>query len=449
MPSHAPLTEITRIPRPQGSLELCAARMADGHEITPAFIAEQFVLQYYSAMHKDPELVRKFYAADSALTHLEGNTHAAPIIGAQAIHEKITSLGMRGGMAQILHIDSQQSSDIGILIMLTGTFVRAGETTGKTFNQSFYLAKIDPNSQFSYYVRNNIFRYIDPDVIAPDTGTLLAKPTAAMSVAEPPAPTPEPEPVAPPALALETQPVAEPVVNALSTLSHDELVGEPAESTVEASAPPSAPMSWAARAAAAASKASAAGAIKAVTRPLPTAPVKTDGDSSDREDTTSGGACTASAPATTAPRPKEWGQGIFVRSVHPSIHDVDKLSAFFSKFGELKSLSCRDHGNAVVVFVAAAAAQAALTSFTNEADTFSLEGHRVRIEELRTFGERFPSSAGGVRGGRAPHSSRGSESRSGEARAGTNKGRGRSGDGGGRAPRTRPDADTRGATASK
>lgn len=28
--------------------------MADGQEITPAFIAEQFVRQYYSAMHKDP-----------------------------------------------------------------------------------------------------------------------------------------------------------------------------------------------------------------------------------------------------------------------------------------------------------------------------------------------------------------------------------------------------------
>ena len=98
-------------------------------ELTSDFIANNFVEQYYAAIHKDPELVRKFYGADSVMTHLEArmlprqpwgagtpidplprapqtSSKEEPIQGADLIHEKIVSLGLQGG-AGLLHHHSR------------------------------------------------------------------------------------------------------------------------------------------------------------------------------------------------------------------------------------------------------------------------------------------------------------------------------------------------------
>ncbi|EOD20744.1 hypothetical protein EMIHUDRAFT_241880 [Emiliania huxleyi CCMP1516] len=257
-------------------------------ELTSDFIANNFVEQYYAAIHKDPELVRKFYGADSTSSKEE------PILGADLIHEKIVSLGLQGGLACIQHLVAQSSAE-GIVIMVVGTFARANESVCHPFRQTFILGKMSPDDSYAFYLRNNIFAW-----------------------------------------------AAE-------------------------SAPPAA--------------------------------------------TTS-----SSAPSRVDQRPKEWSYGVFCRSVHSTIHDAAKLSPFFAQFGEVKSISCRDHGsrrcrlrcNAMVTFTSQAAASFALKSFEEKPDIFTLEGKPdagagkpVRIEELKTFTERYPGGApaGGHRAG--------------------------------------------------
>mmetsp|Transcript_48468 Transcript_48468/g.156029 ORF Transcript_48468/g.156029 Transcript_48468/m.156029 type:complete len:211 (-) Transcript_48468:314-946(-) len=198
-------------------------------------------------------------------------------------------------------------------------------------------------------------------------------------------------------------------------------------------------MSWAARAAAAATKQAAPAPAPKPNKATAAAVTagKAEADTSDGAAESAPPAATtsaSSAPSRVDQRPKEWSYGVFCRSVHSTIHDAAKLSPFFAQFGEVKSISCRDHGNAMVTFTSQAAASFALKSFEEKPDIFNLEGKPVRIEELKTFTERYPGGApAGPRAGRA--GGRGAEGR-GEGRG--SKGRGR-GDGS-RPPRSRSEA---------
>ncbi|EOD33637.1 hypothetical protein EMIHUDRAFT_111631 [Emiliania huxleyi CCMP1516] len=153
----------------------------------------------------------------------------------------------------------------------------------------------------------------------------------------------------------------------------------------------------------------------------------------------------------------------FVEQYYAAIHkDPELVRKFYgadSGVASLPGLACIQHlvaqssaegafgdpgrcqGNAMVTFTSQAAASFALKSFEEKPDIFTLEGKPdagagkpVRIEELKTFTERYPGGApAGPRAGRA--GGRGAEGR-GEGRG--SKGRGR-GDGS-RPPRSRSEA---------
>jgi len=78
-------------------------------------------------------------------------------------------------------------------------------------------------------------------------------------------------------------------------------------------------------------------------------------------------------------------RGIFVRSVHSSIHKASKLRSFFSQFGEVVYVKIRKNGNANVSFHTEGAAQLALNQYKLTPHVFTIEGWPLQIEESRFF----------------------------------------------------------------
>ncbi|XP_019860730.1 PREDICTED: ras GTPase-activating protein-binding protein 1-like isoform X1 [Amphimedon queenslandica] len=127
----------------------------------PQKIGELFVMQYYTQMHKDPSQMHRFYLANSIFTRggPEMGT-VTPVVGQQAIHEKIQSLGLQKVHTRIRQVDSNSTvlsteKDHAILIQVTGELSIAGHPM-RPFVQTFVLGLESPKK---YYIHNDIFRY--------------------------------------------------------------------------------------------------------------------------------------------------------------------------------------------------------------------------------------------------------------------------------------------------
>lgn len=74
----------------------------------------------------------------------------------QAINEKILSLGYGEFRAEIITVDSQESYNGGVLVLVTGYLTR-NDNIRRKFTQTFFLAPQDKG----YFVLNDVFRYVD------------------------------------------------------------------------------------------------------------------------------------------------------------------------------------------------------------------------------------------------------------------------------------------------
>lgn len=74
----------------------------------------------------------------------------------QAINEKILSLGYGEFTAEITTIDSQESYNGGVLVLVTG-YLTGNDNLRQKFTQTFFLAPQDKG----YFVLNDVFRYVD------------------------------------------------------------------------------------------------------------------------------------------------------------------------------------------------------------------------------------------------------------------------------------------------
>ncbi|KAG8641970.1 hypothetical protein MANES_12G047900v8 [Manihot esculenta] len=122
----------------------------------PDVVGNAFVHQYYLILHQSPELVHRFYQDDSKLGRTEEGGIMSTTTTMQAINEKILSLGCGDFRAEITTVDSQESYNGGVLVLVTG-YLTGSDNNRQKFTQSFFLAPQDNG----YFVLNDVFRFVD------------------------------------------------------------------------------------------------------------------------------------------------------------------------------------------------------------------------------------------------------------------------------------------------
>ncbi|KAL5562149.1 hypothetical protein UlMin_031896 [Ulmus minor] len=123
---------------------------------TPDVVGNAFVHQYYLILHQSPELVHRFYQDNSKLGRAEENGDMVITTTMQAINEKILSLDYGNFSADITTVDSQDSYEGGVFVLVTG-YLTGKDNLRRKFSQSFFLAPQDKG----YYVLNDVFRYVE------------------------------------------------------------------------------------------------------------------------------------------------------------------------------------------------------------------------------------------------------------------------------------------------
>ncbi|KDP26351.1 hypothetical protein JCGZ_17509 [Jatropha curcas] len=124
--------------------------------VPPDVVGNAFVHQYYLILHQSPELVHRFYQDVSRLGRPEEGGIMSTTTTMHAINEKILSLNYDEFRAEITTVDSQESYNGGVLVLVTG-YLTGKDNLRQKFAQSFFLAPQDKG----YYVLNDVFRYVD------------------------------------------------------------------------------------------------------------------------------------------------------------------------------------------------------------------------------------------------------------------------------------------------
>ncbi|KAF9346895.1 hypothetical protein BGX34_003550 [Mortierella sp. NVP85] len=121
------------------------------HHRDPHHLATIFAQEYYTFLNKQPSSLHMFYNEEATLTH--GHQGRA-----DAIQSKIKELDLEDCKIMISDIDSQASFGQGIVIQVLGEMSNRGGVA-KKFAQTFVLME----QRGSYYVFNDIFRYLKDD----------------------------------------------------------------------------------------------------------------------------------------------------------------------------------------------------------------------------------------------------------------------------------------------
>lgn len=164
-------------------------------------VGNAFVHQYYHVLHQSPQMVFRFYQDSSKLGRPEPNGEMSCTTTMAAINDKIISLDYSDYTAEIKTVDSQDSYNQGVLVLVTGA-LNGKDGLKRNFTQSFFLAPQDKG----YFVLNDVFRYLD-EPPQPETANIFIN-----GIPEQTSKVPAPEPAAEPAPSPEhvvDQPVAE------------------------------------------------------------------------------------------------------------------------------------------------------------------------------------------------------------------------------------------------
>ncbi|KAF3436088.1 hypothetical protein FNV43_RR23180 [Rhamnella rubrinervis] len=131
-------------------------------------VGSYFVGQYYQVLQQQPDLVHQFYSEASSMIRVDGDS----IDSASAmlhIHNLILSLNFAA--IEIKTINSLDSWNGGILVMVSGS-VKTKEFSGRRkFVQTFFLAP----QEKGYFVLNDIFQFIDDGMIYQHPASILSE----------------------------------------------------------------------------------------------------------------------------------------------------------------------------------------------------------------------------------------------------------------------------------
>ncbi|EDO49764.1 predicted protein, partial [Nematostella vectensis] len=127
---------------------------------SPQCVGREFVRQYYTLLNQEPLKLHRFYTKHSWFLHgrAENGPQENPIMGQEAIYEKIKDLNFVDCRTKILQVDSHSTLGSGVVVQVSGELSNNGQPMRK-FMQTFVLA---PGEDIrKYYVHNDIFRYQD------------------------------------------------------------------------------------------------------------------------------------------------------------------------------------------------------------------------------------------------------------------------------------------------
>ncbi|KAH9296486.1 hypothetical protein KI387_040074, partial [Taxus chinensis] len=119
-------------------------------------VGNAFVTQYYNVLHQSPQMAYRFYQECSKLGRPNPNGELLTVTTMKGINQMIMSLDYSEFKPVIKTIDSQESYNNGVLVLVTGSL--SFQSTGtRMFTQSFFLAPQDKG----YFVLNDVLRYLD------------------------------------------------------------------------------------------------------------------------------------------------------------------------------------------------------------------------------------------------------------------------------------------------
>ncbi|KAJ6910238.1 nuclear transport factor 2 family protein [Populus alba x Populus x berolinensis] len=144
-------------------------------KLNPKVVGNVFAQQYYNTLSKSPEVLHNFYNDLSLISRpgLDGSVSSASTL--EEIKKLILSLDYKNCVVEIQTVDSQESYENAVMVIVTGFFA-GKDCDRKRFTQAFFLVPQDDGTK--YFVLNDIFRYVeesenkkisDADNIAPPT----------------------------------------------------------------------------------------------------------------------------------------------------------------------------------------------------------------------------------------------------------------------------------------
>ncbi|KAK9240176.1 hypothetical protein V1525DRAFT_246672 [Lipomyces kononenkoae] len=146
------------------NMETNGATVPEATEKEPDAISQEevgwlFVQSYYTYMNKEPHRLHQFYTRKSIMVHGNEGERVPALVGQQQINKKIMELGFQDCKVLVSNVDSQPSSNGGLVIQVLGEMSNRGVPSQK-FVQTFFLAE----QKSGYFVLNDIFRFLKEDI---------------------------------------------------------------------------------------------------------------------------------------------------------------------------------------------------------------------------------------------------------------------------------------------
>ena len=399
-----------------------------GKKVDPSKVGQMFVKDYYQKISKQPEHMHFYYLsegpANSSVSHFHEDQPTAPGITS---HEKIQAQVAKIKVdpktdIMIKTIDSQSCGpDGGVLVVVTGFMVCSGRK--RFFTQTFVLNKVtDTAGGTRYYVFNDVLRY-HPSPSA--GGAKQGGPKAAVGGRAAP---PSAEEKAARAQAQAQQAAQAKAAQAKAAFDAAAAKAAAVAAAEEAEASKG-PQSWASMA-----KKKASAPVKPVPRKAAPAREPKEGGSAGSPGGKSGGGAPNSGDGGEIDK-----QSVYVSNINWDTTE-EKLKAFFTKFGKIKSVNLKENkmkrapGYAFIEFVDASSVIAAIAE--GKEKKIEVDKRQLNVEERKapTFGPKSGDRrVGGDRrsGGRGRGDGEGRGGARGGGRGGSRGGRGR-GEGRGR-----------------
>ncbi|KAG5394965.1 hypothetical protein IGI04_024928 [Brassica rapa subsp. trilocularis] len=137
--------------------------VSNAPSVDAQIVGNAFVQKYYTHLYEKPAEVYRFYLEESVLGRPGLDGEMVSVKSLKAINDQIMSVDYQNSKIQILTADSQASLKSAVVTLVAGLVIgKDGER--KSFTQSFFLV---PHNG-SYFVLNDVFRYVSDVFVAPE-----------------------------------------------------------------------------------------------------------------------------------------------------------------------------------------------------------------------------------------------------------------------------------------
>ncbi|CAA0815226.1 Nuclear transport factor 2 (NTF2) family protein with RNA binding (RRM-RBD-RNP motifs) domain [Striga hermonthica] len=128
-----------------------------GAQVTANQVGSYFVQQYYQVFQQQRDYVHQFYNESSTMLRVDGEISHS-VSDMVKIHQLLMSLNFTG--IEIKTINSLESWNGGVLVVVTGSVKSIDFNYWRTFMQTFFLAP----QEKGYFVLNDMFHFADNEV---------------------------------------------------------------------------------------------------------------------------------------------------------------------------------------------------------------------------------------------------------------------------------------------